>query len=293
VVLPGAAKERGVSSSLPSARCGSPIEVTWRLDVPRADVHVVGYGNRMPNDFTLEMLAVLKRCRRVFGAPPVHAPQLGIAPMESLMALYEAGRPRAATYDAMAQTVLAAAATDAPVALATYGSAMVGMPVCHQLLEQASLHGLTAHVTRAPSALDGIWAQLGIDPLSGAEIWDATTFMQTAVKPNVRANLLLAQVALLEHSGTDPPVVALRERLLGFYDADLDVHYVTAPGAAPFAPRADIETVALGELVSPGRLRLSTLLVPRSSPPTAPVAGIAPSAERRGQRNDNADWRTL
>jgi uncharacterized protein YabN with tetrapyrrole methylase and pyrophosphatase domain len=260
--------------SPPPARPREPVDVPWRLHVPCADVHVVGYGNRMPNDFTLEMLAVLKRCRHVFGAPPIHAPQLGIAPMHSLMALYRAGRSRADTYDEMAQTVLAAAATEAPVGLATYGSAMVGMPACHQLIEQASRQRLTVHVTSAPSALDGIWAQLHIDPMAGCEIWDATTFMQTAVTPNTRANLLLAQVALLQQTGTDLPVAALRERLLGFYDADLEVHYVTAPGAVASAPRGDVQTVALRELVSSGRIPLSTLLIPGTSRP-APAARAA------------------
>ncbi|MGI9097799.1 MAG: SAM-dependent methyltransferase [Solirubrobacteraceae bacterium] len=283
------------SAARSSSPCGPPgayAEVAWQLCVPVADVHVVGYGNRMPNDFTLEMLAVLKRCRRVFGVPPIHAPQLGLAPMESLMALYRVGRPRCDVYDEMAQIVLAAAAREAPVAFATYGSAMVGMPVCHQLLERAPRRGLSVHVTGAPSALDGIWAQLGIDPLAGAEIWDATTFMQTAAEPNTCANLLLAQVALLESCDVGEPVAALRERLLRSYDADHVVHFVTAPGAAAYAPRADLETLRLGELVRPGRQRLSTLLVPGSKRPSAPCARAAASAAGSGERHDHAKRRT-
>ena len=45
------------------------LEVPWNLVVPEADVFIVGYGNRLPNDFTLEMLAVLRRCKRIFAVP--------------------------------------------------------------------------------------------------------------------------------------------------------------------------------------------------------------------------------
>ena len=56
------------------------ITVPWNLIVPEVDVHLVGCGNRFPNDFTLEMLAVLRRCKRVFGLPPIQAPEFGIPP---------------------------------------------------------------------------------------------------------------------------------------------------------------------------------------------------------------------
>src|SRR6266540_7144097 len=98
------------------------IDVPWNLVVPTVDVHLVGYGNRFPNDFTLEMLAVLQRCKRIFAVPPIHAPDFGIPEMESLMHLYGPDKPRTQTYAEMLQLVLAAATADPPVAFATYGS---------------------------------------------------------------------------------------------------------------------------------------------------------------------------
>jgi uncharacterized protein YabN with tetrapyrrole methylase and pyrophosphatase domain len=276
------------ATSLPS---GGMTDVPWQLSVPLADVYVVGYGNRLPNDFSLEMLAVLKRCRRVFGAPPIHMPGLGLAPMESLMAAYRSGRRRADVHDELAETVLAAAEHDAPVAFATYGSAMVGMPACHLLLARAPRRGLSVHVTAAPSSLDGVWTQLGLDPLSGIEIWDATAFMELADEPDRSVSLLLAQVGLMEMEGISRPIAALRDRLLCCHDADHEVHFVTVPGAARHVPHADIETLRLGELVRGGRKPLSTLLVPGCKR-TAQSAGAAAPAIGCGQRHAHAERRT-
>lgn len=266
-------------------------DVPWQLSVPLADVYVVGYGNRLPNDFSLEMLAVLKRCGHVFGAPPIHAPDLGLAPMESLMAAYRSGRRRADVHDELAETVLAAAEHDAPVAFATYGSAMVGMPACHLLLARASRRGLSVHVTSAPSSLDGVWTQVGLDPLSGIEIWDATAFMDHAGEPDAGVSLLLAQVGLMELPGVSKPVAALRDRLLCSHDADHEVHFVTVPGAARHAPHADIETLRLGELERGGRKALSTLLIPGSKR-AAQSAGAPAPPSGRGQRHVHAERRT-
>jgi uncharacterized protein YabN with tetrapyrrole methylase and pyrophosphatase domain len=279
---------QAAATSLPS---NGTVDVAWQLSVPLADVYVVGYGNRLPNDFSLEMIAVLKRCRRVFGAPPIHAPDLGLAPMESLMAAYRTGRRRADVHDEMAETVLAAAEHDAPVAFATYGSAMVGMPAGHLLLARAPRLGLSVHVTTAPSSLDGVWPQLGLDPLSGIELWDATAFMELADQPDDGVSLLLAQVGLMELPGVSKPVAALRDRLLCFHHADHQVHFVTVPGGARHAPHADIETLPLRELERGGRSALSTLLVPGSKR-AEQSAGAPARPSARGQRHAHVQRRT-
>lgn len=79
--------ENGTSTSDGASQPLGAVEVPFNLVVPEVDIHVVGYGNRLPNDFTLETLAVLKGCKRVFGAPPIHAPQFGIPAMEDLVEL--------------------------------------------------------------------------------------------------------------------------------------------------------------------------------------------------------------
>jgi Protein containing tetrapyrrole methyltransferase domain and MazG-like (predicted pyrophosphatase) domain len=249
-------------------------EVPWNLVVPTVDVHLVGYGNRLPNDFTLEMLAVLRRCNRIFGVPPIHAPDFGIPTMESLLHLYGPGKPRIETYAEMVETVLDAAITDPPVAFATYGSAMVGTLATHRILEEASRRGLTVHVTNAVSSFDGIWADFNIEPFFGFEIWEASAFARLEIEPNTRANLLLPQAPVFDVvEGIDPDrmtmrtsttITVLRDHLLRFYPADHMVHYIkTGSGAGPRLVGADVESIRLHDLDHPGRQQGSTLLVPR------------------------------
>jgi uncharacterized protein YabN with tetrapyrrole methylase and pyrophosphatase domain len=250
-------------------------EVPWNLVVPEVDIHLVGYGNRLPNDLTLETLAVLQRCKRVFGAPPIHAPAFNVPAMEDLTDLYGADKPRNETYAEWVQIVLDAAEADPPVAFATYGSAMVGMYAAHRILELAPDRGLTVHVTNAVSSFDGIWADFNIEPFYGFEIWEATAFLRLGIEPNTRAHLLLPQAPVLDvRHGSDKDtkqielsssVSQLRDHLLRFYAPDHEVHYVTTgSGMGPYLLASGIETIALRDLDHPGRETLSTLLVPRA-----------------------------
>lgn len=271
------------------------IEVPWNLVVPEVDVHLVGYGNRFPNDFTLEMLAVLKRCKRILGAPPIRAPEFGIPAMESLLYLYAPDKPRTDTYEEMLELVLDAAA-DPPVAFATYGSAMAGVQVAHKLIEEAHRRGLTTHVTNAVSSFDGIWADFNIDPFYGFEVWEASSFARLGVQPNTRANLLLPQAPVFGvKEGHDPQsramrvsstISVLRDHLLRFYPPDHIVYYVTTgAGAGPHLTGPGIESMPLSDLDHPGLRRWSTLYVPRipgSLPP--PFDFDSPAQHTTGTR---------
>jgi uncharacterized protein YabN with tetrapyrrole methylase and pyrophosphatase domain len=251
------------------------VDVPWNLVVPTVDIHLVGYGNRHPNDFTLEMLAVLQRCNRIFAAPPLHAPDFNIPPMESLLTFYGPNKKRIDTYREVAEHVLAAAATDAPVALATYGSVLCGALAPHIILEEAPKRGLTVHVTNAVSCFDGIWADFNMDPFYGFEVWEATAFVRREIQPNTSANLILPQTPVLDVTvGLDPEkwtmevsstIATLRDHLLKFYPPDHIVHYVaTSAGAGPHLIASDVLSLPLRDLDHPGRHQGATLVVPRA-----------------------------
>lgn len=253
------------------------VEVPWNLVVPEVDVHLVGYGMRLPNDLTLEALAVLQRCKRVFGAPPIYAPEFNVPAMENLLELYSPGKGRIETYNEMAENVLEAAAADPPVAFATYGSPMVGTYAAHRILELAGERELTVHVTNAVSSFDGIFADLNIDPFFGVEIWEATTFLRLGIEPSGRAHLLLPQAPVLGVAeGVDPETLelnasseipVLRDHLLRFYAPEHKVHYVTAASfSGPHLLASGVQSLALGELDDPGTSQISTLVVPRAQP---------------------------
>lgn len=287
--LPGPAPG---SASAVTRGCGRTVEVPWNLVVPEVDVYLVGYGNRLPNDFTLELLAVLHRCTRRFGVPPIHAPDFGIPSVESLMHLYDPGKRRLETYAEWARIVLDAAAADPPVAFATYGSAMVGALAMHRILEQAQHRGLTVHVSNAASSLDGIWADFGIDPCDGVSIWEASVFLRLQIGPDPRADVLLPQAPMLDVKGgidtvslrleASSTVARLRDYLLRFYPPEHPVHFATtASGAGADMLVSHVETLALADLDHPGSHQGSTLLVPRLEHEAQPAAAASTLAREK------------
>ncbi|MFE3177851.1 SAM-dependent methyltransferase [Amycolatopsis sp. NPDC059090] len=255
------------------------LEVPWNLTVPEADIHLVGYGLRLPNDLTLEALAVLKRCNRVFGIPALHAPEFGLPAMENLYLNYGTEKNRHQTYREWLDLVLDAAATDGPVALATSGSVMVGALVAHRILEEAPRRGLTVHVTHAASCFDGIWADLNIEPFFGFTVWEATAFVKLRIRPDTGTTLMLPQAPIFDVTTgpdttngtirTSTAIAAIRDHLLGHYPPQHQVHFVhTGSGTGARGFTSTVETLPLAELDHPGRNPLSTLVVPRLAPST-------------------------
>jgi Tetrapyrrole (Corrin/Porphyrin) Methylases len=247
----------GAAAGGAPARPLGAIGIAWNVVVPEVDVHIVGYGNRLPNEFTLETLAVLKRCKRIFGLPPISAPAFGIPPMEDLLERF--GDPRHAE---IARFVVDAAADDPPVALATLGSPMVAGHAAHRIVEVASQRGLTFHVSNAVPPFDALWADLNIDPFFGFEIWAAATFVREAIEPDTRTHLLLADAPLLEAAPAG--AAALRDHLLRFYAAEHDVHLIASQtGIGPHALGGGVRTRPLAALDDTGVSSPGSMLVPR------------------------------
>lgn len=252
------------------------VVLPYELVVPIADVYLVGYGMRAPNDFTLETLAVMKQAKRIFGVPPIDASAFGVPRMESLLPLYGPEKKRSKTYREMVDTVLDAAEQEGPVVFATYGSSMVGTLPAHLIVEEAASRGLTVHVSNTVSSFDGIWSQFNIEPFFGFQIWEATAFVTMEVEPDTSANLLLPQANVygvkggpdasnnleIERTST---VAELRDHLLKFYPPDHEVHHVkAASGSGEGGVNAVVETIMLKDLDQPGRQLVSSLLVPRA-----------------------------
>lgn len=255
----------------------STTAIPWELIVPEADLYMVGYGMRMPNDFTLETLAILKQSKRVFGGPAVDLSAFGIPEMEDLLLLYGSDKPRLQTYHDIEALLLDAAAATPPVVFATYGNPMFGTYPAHRLLQEAPKRGLRVHVSNAVSSLDGIWADCNIEPFFGFEVWEAGSFVNLSIEPNTNANLLLPQAPFFNVvEGTDrvtkkivksSTITRLRDYLLGFYPPEHLVHYVTTGnGTGAGAFRSVIEAVRLEKLNHIGQSTASTLLVPRLAP---------------------------
>jgi hypothetical protein len=236
------------------------------VDVVDADVYLVGWGHRAPNDLTLETLALLRRVTAVFALPPLEGVDLGVGVVD-LRELATAGRARSDVWDAIAETVVTAATTRPPAAFATFGSAAVGTPVVSRVLEAAAAAGLQVHVSPAVSCLEAMWSAIRFDPFNGVLVCDAAAFLRGGWIPPTAVDMLLTQAPALDlttvpASGEELAAIdlaPLRNHLLRFYPAGHEVVFVQV---ASHAVPARVNRLALGELgPSPGDL--STLLVPR------------------------------
>jgi uncharacterized protein YabN with tetrapyrrole methylase and pyrophosphatase domain len=241
-------------------------EVPWSLVIPEVDIHLVGYGARLPNDFTLETLAVLQRSKRVFGLPPVHAPEFDVPVMEDLVELAGPDQQRDKFFEEMAQIVVAAAVADPPVALATWGSPVVGSYSSHRVIELACERDLTFHVTNAVPLFDEMWADCNVEPFLGLEIWSAATLLRDAIEPNTGAYLHLTHAPLHDPAGgsPEPGLTSLRDHLLRFYPGDHEVFGLTAqPGVGAREIGSGVRSVALRDLDTAGFSHACSLLLPR------------------------------
>ena len=242
--------------------------------VPEADLHLLGWGHAVPNDCTLETLAVLDRVTTTFVLP--QPPDLGIpGDVIDLGSHYQPGRPRHDVYREIADRVLDAAAASAPVALLTYGSAPVGTMTVHRLLAHGPARGLRVRVSPSVSSLEVMWGEVGIEPFNGVLIWDATAFLVNQAVPPPGVDLLLAGVTVFDvfeiqdqhRRLADVDLRPLHDHLLRFFGEEHPVAFVrVASGGTP----ARHELLPL-RLLRGSPCDISTLYVPRdpawSGPP--------------------------
>jgi hypothetical protein len=161
----------------------------------------------------------------------------------SLDFLYEAGKDRHRTYEEMADAFLEPARRGYRSCAVLYGHPGVfGLPA-HAAVAQARAEGIPARMIPAVSALDCLFADLGVDPgTTGMQCYEATYFVEQRPPIDVDATLVLLQVGMIGERGGDPtPAVAGRfealvEQLGTLYGPTREAALYTAspyPGAAP------------------------------------------------------------
>lgn len=246
----------------------------WELPIPErmsiraADIYLVGFGMRVPNDLTLEALLVLARSRKILAAPPPGI-DLGFKSMIDLSVLYSPKKSRQVTYRDMVDATIEAARQAPPVTFLTYGSAMFGVSPAHMILAEGPRHGLIVHVCNGVSALEGIWSSMNIEPCDGFTVWEASAFVMRGVVPSPESDILLVQApffGILEgaEAGQAMPagnLTLLRDYLVDLYGASHEVAYVRAEA---FSAPAVIHRFPLGELALVEPVDGSSLYIPRA-----------------------------
>lgn len=208
------------------------------------DVYVVGTGMVGYRQLTREVDAALRTATRIFAVQPQDLVVDYIrreydAEVVDASEEYVEGGDRDETYDRIAESVLDAAETDAPVALAVYGHPTVFVSPAKFIRERAPDRDLSVEVRPGVSAMDCIYAEFGIDPaVNGIQMFEATDLLLREFEVNPEVPAVLWQVGTVEtvlHSSADSApgrFTRLREHLQQFYPDDHEaalVHVATYP----------------------------------------------------------------
>ncbi|MBO8164881.1 MAG: nucleoside triphosphate pyrophosphohydrolase [Brevibacillus sp.] len=172
----------------------------------------------------------------------------GIA-FQSFDRLYEQADTFAEVYERIVDKLIEAARETGEIVYAVPGHPLVAEQTVQLLLEQGPRHGIQLDVVGGQSFLDPLFARLGIDPIDGFALLDATSLRTDQLNPGLHT--VIAQV-YDQFTASD-----VKLTLMDVYPDEYPVTVVTAVGVAG-AER--IETVPLYELDRVGHLGNLTLV---------------------------------
>lgn len=189
---------------------------------------VVGTGYGIAGQVTAEALTCIEKAEKLFYliSDPVSARWLQSlnSTAESLENSYRPGRRRRETYEEVVERILAPLRSGVNVCAAFYGHPGILCISGHEAVRRAREEGFRASMLPAISAMDCLFADLGVDPCLGLQSYDATDFVLNRRQPDPRCSLLLWQIGLVgvrafQHKDlwSRAGVRRLTERLLDSY----------------------------------------------------------------------------
>ena len=134
----------------------------------------------------------------------------------SLAPYFAPDKERGESYREICAVVASEAASGKHVCLVMYGHPGFYATAAHEAVRRVRALGLPARMLPAVSALDCLFADLGLDPARGGlQVYEASHFLRARPPLDAGATLVLLQVAILGESGSTPtPAVLERYRLL-------------------------------------------------------------------------------
>jgi uncharacterized protein YabN with tetrapyrrole methylase and pyrophosphatase domain len=189
---------------------------------------------------------------------------------QSLGGSYEDGRSRREAYERMVEAILAPAREGKHVCAAFYGHPGMLVFPAREAITRARGEGLQARMLPGISALDCLFADLGVDPAEhGFQTYEAGDFLRRRPSVEPRAALVLWQVGVVGqefHSPDGAPVAlpALIDALLESYQPD---HELVVYEASPYpGVEPHIVSIGLGALTASALSHRSTVYVPPLDP---------------------------
>jgi len=239
---------------------------------------VVGTGIRAPAQATIETASRIASAEIVFTLVADPLTEYWIrslnAATESLATLYEVGKPRWQTYDAIVARIVGSVRAGSRVCAVAYGHPGVFAYPLHQAIREVTAFGHAAEMLAGVSAEDCLFAELGVDPSTfGCHSFEATDFLLYRRPIDTSASLILWQIGVIGEPSVKTQrelwnrdgVAALRDKLLMHYPPQ---HVVIVFEAARYsAGTSTIEPVPLSALAQAPVTAISTLFIPRLSDP--------------------------
>lgn len=237
---------------------------------------VVGTGYLVAGQVTQQALTCIERAEKLFHltAEPVTAAWLnGLNPSaESLHDTYAVGRPRTDSYREMVERMLDPVRRGLDVCAAFYGHPGVFAFAGHEAIRRARSEGYPASMLPGISAADCLFADLGVDPADGCQMYEATSFLYRKRRFDPTVPLILWQIGLIAvHSvvATRGPwnshgLHVLTRVLLQDYPPDHEVVVYEAARLPVCRPK--ILPLPLRELAQADISDCSTLFVPAQEP---------------------------
>jgi len=192
------------------------------------------------------------------------------AKTRSLHGLYEPGKVRTETYEAITQEIVDTVLRGGRICVALYGHPGVFAQPAHEAVRRLQEQGRPARMLPAVSAEDCLFADLHVDPgATGCQSYEATDFLIRQRVVDTTAALVLWQIGVVGNitytvDADVSKLGVLVDCLCELYPAE---HEVVLYEASPFlGADAIAQRVPLADLTSARVSAATTLYVPPASP---------------------------
>lgn len=184
---------------------------------------------------------------------------------ESLYVYYAGDKRRILTYNQMIDRTLECVRAGERVCAVYYGHPGMFVYPSHQSIKRARAEGFHARMLPAVSSLDCLFADLGIDPISGCQIFEATDLLLRARAIDPGMLVIICQVGFVGdmgfnfrgYDGRNLPTLAAE--LARTYGSEHEVTIYEAPRYSVCEP--SVRKVKLCDLHTAGISGMSTMVV--------------------------------
>jgi uncharacterized protein YabN with tetrapyrrole methylase and pyrophosphatase domain len=167
--------------------------------VQKGRLTLVGTGYNMAGQVTVQALSCLKQAEKLFFLVSDGSTSLWLRDLnptaESLYDAYAVGEERIDAYHRMVARILDPVRRGVNVCAAFYGHPGVLVYPAHEAIRQARSEGYEARMLPGVSAVDCLFADLGLDPATdGCQMYEATNFLYRQRRFDPRSPLILWQI---------------------------------------------------------------------------------------------------